>query len=144
MKNKNSYVLRAESILPKSNLVWDCTKAFLVGGIICCIGQCIHDIYSLLPGIPEDTTKALVSATLIFIGGLLTGIGVYDDIGKLAGAGSVVPITGFANSVVSCAIEFKQEGDVLGLGANMFKIAGPVIVFGTISSVIYGIIYYFV
>lgn len=144
MKEKNSYVISAENMLPKSNLFLDCIKAFVVGGLICCLGQAFRDIYSILFNFPEDTVKMLVPSTLVFFGGLFTGIGIYDDLGKFAGAGSVVPITGFANSVVSCAIEFKQEGSVLGIGANMFKIAGPVIVFGTLASAIYGVIYYLI
>lgn len=142
MKNKNAYVIATENMLPKSNLFTDCIKAFVIGGLICCIGQGFRDLYSILFKLPDDTVKMLVPSTLVFLGGLFTGIGIYDDLGKFAGAGSVVPITGFANSVVSCAIEFKQEGSVLGIGSNMFKIAGPVIVFGTLASSIYGLIYW--
>lgn len=142
MKSKNAYVISTENMLPKSNLLLDCIKAFIVGGLICCIGQGFHDLYSILLNLNEDTVKMLVPSTLVFLGGLFTGIGIYDDLGKFAGAGSVVPITGFANSVVSCAIEFKQEGSILGIGSNMFKIAGPVIVFGTIASSVYGLIYW--
>ena len=141
-KNKNAYVIMAENILPKSNIFKDCILAFLVGGVICCIGQVLSDIYSGPVGLKEDAVKMLTPATMVFFGGLLTGIGIYDNIGKFAGAGSVVPITGFANSVISCAIEFKREGYVFGVGAKMFTIAGPVIVFGTVASVIYGIIYW--
>lgn len=142
MSKKNIYVISTENVLPKSNILSDCIKAFIIGGLICCIGQGFHDLYATLLNFSEDTVKMLVPSTLVFLGGLFTGIGIYDDLGKFAGAGSVVPITGFANSVVSCAIEFKQEGSVLGIGANMFKIAGPVIVFGTLSSSLYGVIYW--
>ena len=103
---KNSYAIEAENMLPKSNLLWDCVKAFIIGGLICTVGQLLHALYRGYFGISEDTVKVLVPSTLVFFGALLTGIGVYDDIGKIAGAGSVVPITGFANSVVSSAIEF--------------------------------------
>ena len=142
MSTKNSYVISCENLLPRSNIIADCIKAFLVGGAICIVGQLIHDLYEILFGFDQDTVVILVPVTMIFLGGLFTGLGIYDELGKFAGAGSVVPITGFANSVVSCAIEFKQEGYVLGVGANMFKIAGPVIVYGTVASVIYGIIYW--
>ena len=141
-KNKNAYVLMTENMLPKSNIFKDCILAFLVGGVICCIGQLLSDIYSGPLGIAEDTVKMLTPATMVFLGGLLTGIGVYDDIGKVAGAGSVVPITGFANSIVSSAIEYKREGYVFGVGAKMFTIAGPVIVYGVSASVVYGLIYW--
>lgn len=142
MSKKNIYVISTENMLPKSNILSDCIKAFIIGGLICCIGQGFHDLYATLLNFSEDAVKMLVPSTLVFLGGLFTGIGIYDDLGKFAGAGSVVPITGFANSVVSCAIEFKQEGSVLGIGSNMFKIAGPVIVFGTLASSLYGVIYW--
>ena len=142
MSTKNSYVISSENLLPKSSILVDCIKAFLVGGAICIVGQLLHDLYETAFGLEQDAVTMLVPVTMIFLGGLFTGLGVYDDLGKFAGAGSVVPITGFANSVVSCAIEFKQEGYVLGVGANIFKIAGPVIVYGTVASVIYGIIYW--
>ncbi len=141
-KKKNAYVLMAENMLPKSNIFKDCIMAFIVGGVICCVGQLLADLYSGLCGLPEDTVKMLTPATMVFLGGLLTGIGIYDDIGKVAGAGSVVPITGFANSIVSCAIEYKREGYVFGVGAKMFTIAGPVLVFGISASVLCGITYY--
>lgn len=141
-RNKNEYVIMAENMLPRSSVLKDCIMAFVIGGGICCIGQLLSDIYSGLCGLPQDTVKMLVPSTLVFLGGLLTGIGVYDDIGKLAGAGSVVPITGFANSIVSCAVEFKREGFVFGVGAKMFTIAGPVLVYGISASVVCGFIYW--
>ena len=115
--------------------------AYLVGGLICVIGQLFKELYEYL-GLTEDVVKMLVPVTLIFLAALLTGLKVFDNIAKYAGAGTLVPITGFANSVVSPAIEFKNEGWILGVGANMFKIAGPVIVYGTIASVVYGVIYW--
>jgi len=119
------------------NFVW----AYCVGGLICVIGQLFVELYNYL-GFGEKEVKMLVPTTLIFIAALLTGLKLFDKIAKRAGAGTLVPITGFANAVVSPAIEFKSEGWVLGLGANMFKIAGPVIAYGTVASVIYGLIYW--
>ncbi|MDL2225865.1 SpoVA/SpoVAEb family sporulation membrane protein, partial [Eubacteriales bacterium OttesenSCG-928-M02] len=127
-----------------TKLLSGCIKAFLVGGIICCIGQGINMAarYFLL----LDTTAAgtLTTLVLVFLGATLTGLGVYDDLGRFAGGGSIVPITGFANSIVSPAMEHKREGYILGIGSNMFKVAGPVIVNGVSASVIYGIIRYII
>ena len=126
---------------PPTKHLKNCAAAFGVGGLICCIGQFIR--YSLqYAGLSGDELAGTTSVILIFLGCLLTGFGVYDRIGRYAGAGSIVPITGFANSVVSPALEFKSEGYVLGLGAKMFIIAGPVLVYGISASIIYGVIYY--
>ncbi len=127
---------------PPSPILKDCTLAFLVGGFICTLGQILTEIYSTLVGLDEERTKTAVTVTLIFLAALLTALKVFNKIAKFAGAGTLVPITGFANAVVSPAIEFKAEGFVLGVGANMFKIAGPVIVYGTVASVVYGVIYW--
>ena len=127
---------------PKSKLFVNCIKAFLIGGAICTIGQGFTDLYAML-GAAEKDSKTLCSVTLIFIGILLTAIGVYDKIAKHGGAGTLVPITGFANAVVSSAIESTSEGYILGVGAKIFTIAGPVILYGTTASVIYGLVYYF-
>jgi len=116
--------------------------AFLVGGLICTLGQGIME-YCLSQGIPKDEAAAWTSVTLVFLSALLTGLKVYDNIAKFGGAGTLVPITGFANAVVSPAIEFKSEGLVLGLGSKMFVIAGPVIVYGVAAAVIYGFILFF-
>ena len=124
---------------PKSKLFVNCIKAFLIGGAICTIGQGFTDLYSML-GAAEKDSKTLCSVTLIFIGILLTAIGVYDKIAKHGGAGTLVPITGFANAVSSPAIEFKSEGYIAGLGAKLFIIAGPVIVYGVSASIIYGFV----
>ena len=118
-------------------------KAFIVGGLICVIGQLFMEWYNAL-GLPEKVVKMAVPSTLVFIAALLTGLKLFDKIAKHAGAGTLVPITGFANAIVSPAIEFKSEGQVLGLGAKMFTIAGPVLVFGVTASVIYGLILYVV
>lgn len=124
---------------PKSKLFVNCIKAFLIGGAICTIGQGFTDFYAML-GAAEKDSKTLCSVTLIFIGILLTAIGVYDKIAKHGGAGTLVPITGFANAVSSPAIEFKSEGYIAGLGAKLFIIAGPVIVYGVSASIIYGFV----
>lgn len=124
---------------PKSKLFVNCIKAFLIGGAICTIGQGFTDLYAML-GAAEKDSKTLCSVTLIFIGILLTAIGVYDKIAKRGGAGTLVPITGFANAVSSPAIEFKSEGYIAGLGAKLFIIAGPVIVYGVSASIIYGFV----
>ncbi|MBQ2695981.1 MAG: stage V sporulation protein AC [Clostridia bacterium] len=126
---------------PNSTLLKDLILAFIIGGIICCIGQLIIDGFKTW-GLDKETASSATSVVLVFLGAFLTGIGVYDRIAKFAGAGTVVPITGFANSVVSPAMEFKSEGLVLGLAAKMFIIAGPVIVYGILSSVITGLVYY--
>lgn len=124
---------------PKSKLFVNCIKAFLIGGAICTIGQGFTDLYAMLSATEKDS-KTLCSVTLIFIGILLTAIGVYDKIAKHGGAGTLVPITGFANAVSSPAIEFKSEGYIAGLGAKLFIIAGPVIVYGVSASIIYGFV----
>ena len=124
---------------PRSPFGPDVFRAFLVGGLICCLGQLLDGLY-LGAGLMKDDAGALVSMSLVFLSALLTGLGVYDDIARFAGAGTLVPITGFANAVVSPALEFKTEGFVLGTAAKMFVIAGPVIVFGISASVVYGLL----
>lgn len=127
---------------PKPKIIKNCINAFWVGGLICVIGQIIHMLLIKYGGFDEETTKMLVPAIMVFLGALLTGIGVYDKIATFAGAGTLVPITGFSNSVVSPAMEFKKEGFIFGVAAKMFIIAGPVLVYGIGSSVVVGIIYY--
>lgn len=138
-KNYKKYV---EEKSPKPTYAKNYILAFIVGGIICVIGQGINDFFMNFVGLGKLDAAGATSITLIFIGALLTGLGVYDLIGKRAGAGSAIPITGFANSIVSPAMEFKREGYVLGVGANLFKIAGPVLVYGIGSSILCGFIYY--
>lgn len=128
---------------PKSPIALDCIKAFLIGGAICCFGQLLFYIFRKC-GSSLDESRALVSITLIVLTAVLTGIGVFDRIAKHAGAGTVVPITGFANSVVSPAMEFKSEGFIMGTGASIFKIAGPVILYGTTAASLYGLVYYII
>ena len=135
------YAKLVKDISPKSPIVKNCIWAFLVGGAICCLGQLIKTCYQAL-GLDEESAGTAVSMTLVFLSALLTGLSVYDDIAKHAGAGTLVPITGFANAVAAPAIEFKTEGFILGLGAKMFTIAGPVIVYGVSASVVYGLIYW--
>ena len=130
-----------KKLSPPSPKIKDFIWAFCVGGLICVIGQLFMELYTYL-NFTQKEIKALVPVTLIFIAALLTGLRLFDKIAKHAGAGTLVPITGFANAVVSPAIEFKSEGWVLGLGAKMFTIAGPVIVYGTVASVVYGVIYW--
>ena len=139
--NKKEYSEYVKKKAKKSPIYKNCTIAFLIGGTICTLGQGLKDIFSSLTG-DEKITSSLVCVSLIFLSVLLTGIGVYDNIAKFAGAGTLVPITGFANAVSSAAIDNKSEGYVLGVGAKMFIIAGPVIVFGLLSGAIYGVIYY--
>lgn len=140
--NKN-YIAYVNSFDPPTQHFKNCFRAFLVGGFICCIGQFLRIIYEQAFGLSGDELSGWVSVTLIFLGTLLTGFGVYDRIGRNAGAGSIVPITGFANSVASPAIEFKTEGLVYGLAAKMFIVAGPIIVYGVLAGTLVGIIYLF-
>ena len=138
---KNEYQKYIDQKTPNSTLGKDLCLAFIIGGLICCIGQAIGDGLKAM-GADTETAASATSVVLVFLGAFLTGIGVYDSIAKFAGAGTIVPITGFANSVVSPAMEFKSEGLVLGLSAKMFIIAGPVLVYGMLSSVAVGIVYY--
>lgn len=117
------------------NLFW----AFFIGGLISVVGQGVYNLYLFL-GVPKPDAGGPVAVTMIFLGGLLTALGIYDEIGRLGGAGSAIPITGFANSIVSSAMEFKSEGYVLGMSARMFQIAGPVIVYGVVSAILAGLI----
>ena len=129
-------------LTPKSKVGQDALRAFWVGGAICVLGQVISDIGTRMLGLTLMQASSLTSVTLVFLTALLTGIGVFDVIAKYAGAGTVVPITGFANAMVSPAMEFRPEGWVLGTGARLFTIAGPVLVYGVSASVIVGIVYY--
>ena len=132
----NAYV---KSIAPASPLAMDMVKAFVSGGAICCVGQLILNLY-LSYGLARLDAAAATSITMVLIGAALTGLGVYDKMAKFSGAGTLVPITGFANSVLAPALEFKTDGFVTGTAAKMFVIAGPVIVFGISASVVYGLV----
>ena len=140
-KDKDKFKKMVEQTSPNTNTVINCLNAFWIGGLICTIGQFITDIF-LKIGFDIEISRTMTSVILIFFGVLFTGLGIYDKIGKYAGAGSIVPITGFANSVAAPALEFKREGFIFGVGAKMFVIAGPVIVYSTLASVIVGIFYY--
>ena len=129
-----------QGMAPGSPVAKDLVKAFIVGGLICCLGQGLSVAYRQFAGLGEEDAATAVSMTLIFLAAVLTGLNVYDQMARFAGAGTLVPITGFANSVVSPALEFKTEGFILGTAAKMFTIAGPVITFGLTASVVYGLI----
>ena len=135
------YQKMSSQAVPPSPVVKDCAIAFAVGGSVCCLGQLVTDAM-LRFGFAEDTSKTAASIALIALAAVLTALGLFAKIAKFAGAGTLVPITGFSNAIVSPAIEFKSEGHVFGIGANMFKIAGPVLVFGISASAVYGIIYW--
>ena len=139
--NNQQYQQLVHSTTPKSPLIKDCILAFIFGGSICCFGQLLKTAFTSL-GLTEDEVKLAVPATLIVITAILTGSGLFAKIAKYAGAGTAVPITGFANSVVSPAVEFSAEGKILGTGAKMFNLAGPVIVYGCSAASLYGLIYY--
>ena len=126
---------------PPSKVGTNCIKAFFIGGAICTVGQIFLNVYTNL-GLNNDVASTLVTITMIFIGALLTGLNIYPKIAKHGGAGTLVPVTGFSNAVTAPALEAKTEGYVLGVGAKIFTIAGPVILFGTLASVICGILYY--
>lgn len=141
--DRNQYKSYTNNRAKRSPWIKNSIRAFVIGGIICCLGQGLLNLYAWA-GLSEKESGTLSSVTLIFLAGLLTGIGIFDRIAKYAGAGTLVPITGFANAVASPAIDAKSEGYVLGVAAKMFTIAGPVIVFGTASSVVYGVIFWIV
>jgi stage V sporulation protein AC len=140
--NKN-YIAYVHSFDPPTKHFKNCFRAFIVGGLICCVGQALREVLENAVGLTGDELAGTVSVILIFLGTLLTGLGIYDRIGRYAGAGSIVPITGFANSVCSPALEFKTEGLVYGLAAKMFIVAGPIIVFGVLAGTTVGILYLF-
>ncbi|MBR2382292.1 MAG: stage V sporulation protein AC [Anaerotignum sp.] len=142
-KGKQQYSEMVKQASPNSPIFMDCIKAFISGGIICTIGQLLLNLYTGMD-ISEKDAALWVSITLIGLSALLTTLGIYEKLGKFCGAGTIVPITGFANSVVSPAVEFKKEGMVFGMAAKMFIVAGPVIVYGTLTSMLVGFVYYFV
>ncbi|MBR5774483.1 MAG: stage V sporulation protein AC [Clostridia bacterium] len=137
------YQQMTKKATPRSPVIINTLKAYAIGGLICAGGQGLRALYTMW-GLTEENVKAAVPITLIVITAILTGLGVFDKIARHAGAGTVVPITGFANSMVSPALEFQSEGFVLGTAANMFKIAGPVIVYGTFAAFIYGVVYWII
>ena len=141
--DKKRYDEMVKAVSPPSTVGINCLKAFLVGGTICAIGEIIHSIL-LAQNLSRDDAGLIMAGILIVAAILLTTLGLYNKLGKHAGAGSIVPITGFANAIAAPAMEYKQEGLVLGVGAKMFVIAGPVLVYGTMASVVVGLVYYFV
>ena len=141
--SKKNYKKHADARAKKSPVAKNCVRAFLVGGAICCLAEGLKQLF-ILAGAAKDDAGTITSVILVFIAALLTGIGVFDNIAKFAGAGTLVPITGFANAVVSPAIDSKSEGLILGLGAKIFTVAGPVLLYGTLAGAIYGLIYWFV
>ena len=143
MTNKE-YIDYVNKKTPNSKILKNTVLAFIIGGLICCVGQAFSDFYRILFNLSAEDAKTAVPITMVFLGALFTGLNLYNKLARYAGAGTIVPITGFANSIVSPAMEFKREGLVLGLGAKMFTVAGPVLVYGITASVIVGLIYYFI
>lgn len=142
--DKKSYKKYADAHAPSSPLVKDCIWAFVVGGTICLIGQILLIIYRDVAGMGQKDAGTLCSVTLIFIAALLSGLGLFEKIAKRAGGGTLVPITGFANSVVSPAIDSRSEGIILGIGAKIFAVAGPVLLYGTLAGAVWGVIYFII
>lgn len=140
---KSDYQKIIDKHSPKNKVFVNSIKAFFVGGIICSVGQALIDCYMFF-GLSFLEASMISTDSLILISAVMTALNIYDNVGKFGGAGALIPITGFANSMVSAGMEYKKEGYIYGLGAKLFTIAGPVIVFGTIASVVIGIIYYFV
>lgn len=138
---EREYGKLVDELSPNSPMWKDCLFAFVIGGLICTLGQVFVNLYGKI-GLDKENAGTAASMTLVALSALLTGLSLYDDIAKYAGAGTLVPITGFANSISAPAVEFKTEGFVLGVGAKMFTIAGPVIVYGVSASVVYGLIYW--
>ena len=137
--DKKQYKKYAAAHAPKSPLFRDCLRAFLVGGLICTMAQALSELYG--KWLVKDDAAALTSVTLVFLAVLLTALGIFDRIARFAGAGTLVPITGFANAVASPAIDSRAEGLVLGVGAKIFTVAGPVLLYGTLTGALYGIVY---
>ena len=142
--SKETYKKYATAHAPKSPTVKNCIRAFLCGGTICAFAQGLNQLYTDVFSLSKDDAGLLASVTLIFIAVLLTALGVFDKIAKFAGAGTLVPITGFANSVVSPAMDSHSEGLVLGVGAKIFTVAGPVLLYGTLAGTVYGVIYWII
>jgi stage V sporulation protein AC len=138
---EKQYSKLVDELSPKSPMGWDCVAAFVVGGAICTLGQVLINLYTQF-GMEKQDASTAASMSLVVLSALFTGLSLYDNLAKYAGAGTLVPITGFANSIAAPAVEFKTEGFILGVGAKMFTIAGPVIVYGVSASVIYGLIYW--
>ena len=141
---KEDYRKYVERVSPRSPILKNCILAFLVGGAVCTLGQGLMDVYQKLVGLGEKDAGTLTAVTLVFIAALLTGVGIFDNIARHAGAGTLVPITGFANAVVSPAIDSRAEGYIMGVGGKIFTVAGPVLLYGTVAGFVYGVIYWIV
>ena len=140
--DKKTYKKYAQAHAPKSPTIKNCIKAFLIGGTICLLGEALLQLYGEVFLLSKEDASALTSVSLVFIAILLTALGIFDRIAKHAGAGTLVPITGFANAVASLAIDAHSEGLILGVGAKIFTVAGPVLLYGMLAGAIYGVIYY--
>lgn len=140
--DKEQYKRYSSAHAPRSPLLKNCACAFIFGGGICTVAQGLTDLYLLIPDFTTSDAACLTSVTLIFVAALLTGLGLFDNIAKIAGAGTLVPITGFANSVAAPAIDSRSEGYVLGVGAKIFTVCGPVLLYGTLAGTVYGVIYW--
>ena len=138
---EKEYAQLVQRAAPKSPILKDCLNAFWIGGLICVLGQILTNTYNAV-GLDKDAAATATSITLVTLSALLTGLSLYDNLAKYGGAGTLVPITGFANAIAAPAVEFKTEGFILGVGAKLFTIAGPVIVYGLSASVVYGVIYW--
>lgn len=140
--NKEQYKEEVKKTMPKSKLFRECVLSFFVGGMICAIGQCVSNFGKYVLQMDKEGASGFTAVVMIFLGAFFTGVGIYDVLGRFAGAGSIVPITGFANSIVSPALDYKREGFIMGVGAKLFSIAGPVLVYGISSAVLAGILCY--
>ena len=140
--NKETYARFADAHAPRSPILKNCAFAFLVGGTVCTLGQVLHDVFENVCSFSADTAGTLTSISLIFAAVVLSALGIFDNVAKHAGAGTLVPITGFANAVVSPAIDSHAEGLVLGVGAKIFTVAGPVLLYGTLAGFVYGVVYW--
>lgn len=139
---KKEYTEEVKQTMPKSKLFKECVFAFFIGGLICVVGQLVANFGKYILLLDKEGVSSFTAIVMIFLGAFFTGLGVYDVLGRFAGAGSIVPITGFANSIVSPALDYKREGFILGVGAKLFSIAGPVLVYGISSAVLIGIVYW--
>ncbi len=140
--NKKTYQKYADARAPKSPVLQNCLRAFWVGGLVCSLGQALLLLYTEVCGMDKTDAGTLTSATLVLLAAILTGFGLFDRIAKYAGAGTLIPITGFANAVVSPAIDSRSEGLVLGVGAKIFTVAGPVLLYGTLAGCLWGVVYW--
>lgn len=140
--DRSTYRRFADAHAPRSPLLRNCLCAFFIGGLICVLGQGLKTVYAQVCGMNAEDAATLTSVSLVFLAALLSGLGIFDKIAKVAGAGTLVPITGFANAVVSPAIDCRAEGVILGVGTKIFTVAGPVLLYGILSGSVYGVLYW--